>query len=318
MEQMIGLDEKFQELRAEREMLLTSNRSLAEDSLTRRPRLCSGKFQLAQKYGELSHLAAACWEKQSQLEALVGNTGCRQLRASCRSRRCTLRSTQRSGLESASFPTLVGSVLQKQGARIWTELKCWLHQPVCFCRLIVFPSQELLQRFMEASLSLEDFLDSFQSSRITYHIHRAKAEKIQEVSEARQQLETSKEAAESQTSEEKKNEEQPQVSQIPNGFLAQGPLRVFQVRYGLRPAILLPQSSLCPGSWRAAAQTGSPPPEGQTGHSLSHTSPPPGHGAAVGLRLIGQVPGGWPASGRALRLQQLYRLSPQQTEPPLR
>lgn len=62
---------QFQELRAERETLLASNRSLAEDSLSRRPRLCSGKFQLAQKYGEVSHLAAACWEKQSQLGELM-------------------------------------------------------------------------------------------------------------------------------------------------------------------------------------------------------------------------------------------------------
>lgn len=63
---------QFQELREERKMLLTSNRSLAEDSLTRRPRLCDGKFQLARKYRELSDLAAACWEKQSQLGELVG------------------------------------------------------------------------------------------------------------------------------------------------------------------------------------------------------------------------------------------------------
>lgn len=55
-----------------REMLLMSNRSLAEDSLTRRPRLCNGKFQLAKKYRELSNLAAACWEKQSQLGELTG------------------------------------------------------------------------------------------------------------------------------------------------------------------------------------------------------------------------------------------------------
>lgn len=49
-----------------------SNRSLAEDSLTRRPRLCNGKFQLAKKYRELSNLAAACWEKQRQLGELTG------------------------------------------------------------------------------------------------------------------------------------------------------------------------------------------------------------------------------------------------------
>lgn len=193
------------------------------------------------------------------------------------------------------------------------HLHVW-HCPVCSWSLIVFPSQELLERFMEASLSLEDFLDSFQSSRKTYHIRRAKAEKIQEVSQARQQPETSKEAEESKTSEVKKNAEQPQGSQVPNGFIAQGALRLFQVRYGLRPAILLPHysSSLPP------SQAGSPPPEAHMGQSLSPTSPPPGHRQAVGLRLIGQLTGGWPASGRPLRLQQLYRLSPQQPEPPFR
>lgn len=47
--------------------MLASNRSLAEESLTRRPRLCNGKIQLAEKYQELSNLATTCWEKQSQL-----------------------------------------------------------------------------------------------------------------------------------------------------------------------------------------------------------------------------------------------------------
>ena len=51
----------------ERETLLTTNRSLAEESLARRPRLNNGKLQLADKYRELSNLAATCWEKQRQL-----------------------------------------------------------------------------------------------------------------------------------------------------------------------------------------------------------------------------------------------------------
>lgn len=48
-------------------MLLTSNRSLAEESLARQPRLNNGKLQLAEKYRELSNLATTCWDKQSQL-----------------------------------------------------------------------------------------------------------------------------------------------------------------------------------------------------------------------------------------------------------
>lgn len=191
--------------------------------------------------------------------------------------------------------------------------------PVCSWKLIVFPSQELLERFMEASLGLEDFLDSFQSSRRTYHLRRAQAEKIQEVSEARQQQpEKSKAAEESQASEGEEKVEQPRSSHLPNGFIAQGPLRVFQVRYGLRPAILLPHYNVSTSSSLPASQASSPPAEAHLGQRLSPTSPLPGPGQAVGLRLIGQLPGGWPASGRALRLQQLYRLSPQQTEPPFR
>uniref|UniRef100_A0A8C4HRX8 VPS37 C-terminal domain-containing protein n=1 Tax=Dicentrarchus labrax TaxID=13489 RepID=A0A8C4HRX8_DICLA len=69
MDQIIRLNEKFQDLQVDREMLLTSNRSVAEESLARRPRLCNGKLQLAEKYRQLSNLATTCWEKQSQLEA---------------------------------------------------------------------------------------------------------------------------------------------------------------------------------------------------------------------------------------------------------
>eukprot|EP00064_Thunnus_orientalis_P011273 superscaffoldBa00001612_g11303 len=69
MDQIIRLNEKFQDLQVDREMLLTSNRSLAEESLARRPRLNNGKLQLAEKYRELSNLATTCWEKQSQLES---------------------------------------------------------------------------------------------------------------------------------------------------------------------------------------------------------------------------------------------------------
>lgn len=188
----------------------------------------------------------------------------------------------------------------------------------------MFPSQELLERFMEAGLGLEDFLDSFQSSRKTYHICRAKAEKVQELSQARQQPDKSEEGEESSRLEEKKSAERAPGPHFPNGFRAPGALRVFQVRYGLRPAILLPHHNVAPASSRslAASQASSPPAEPQPNAPLSPAGPPPGQGQgqgqgqAVGLRLIGQLAGVWPASGRPLRLQQLYRLRPQQTEPP--
>lgn len=270
MDQIIRLNEKFQDLQVDREMLLTSNRSLAEESLARRPRLCNGKLQLAEKYRELSNLATACWEKQSQLEARV----------------------QKHSLQTAQ------NLLQEEVARAEEH------------------SEELLEKFMEGNVSLDEFLDSFQSSRKTYHIRRAQAEKMQEVVQAKRQPGKTKRAEESKAPEVKKDSE----PQRPNGFVAQGPLRVFQVRYGLTPAILLPHYPVSPPASAPGYPSSTPPPEPQQGqtHILSPSTPLPGHGQPVGLRVIGQLPGGWPANGRPVRVQQLYRPNPQQPEPPYR
>ncbi|XP_061596303.1 vacuolar protein sorting-associated protein 37D [Cololabis saira] len=272
MDQIIRLNEKFQDLQVDRETLLTSNRSLAEESLARRPRLNNGKLQLAEKYREVSDLATTCWEKQSQLEARG----------------------QKQSLQTAQ------NLLQEEVARAEEH------------------SEELLEKFMEGNVSLDEFLDSFQSSRKTYHVRRAQAEKMQEVVQAQKQPGKTKRAEEGRAPDVKKDPEPPQEPQRPNGFVAQGPLRVFQVRYGLTPAILLPHYP-APAS-AAGNQNGTPPPEppaGQT-HILSPGTPLPGHGHPVGLRVIGQLSGGWPAAGRPLRLQQLYRPNPQQPEPPYR
>ncbi|KAL1274541.1 hypothetical protein QQF64_027355, partial [Cirrhinus molitorella] len=67
MNQIVRLSEKFQELQLDRETLLVTNRSLAEESLSHRPHLQNGKRQLAAKYEELAKLTAACREKQSRL-----------------------------------------------------------------------------------------------------------------------------------------------------------------------------------------------------------------------------------------------------------
>lgn len=271
MDQILRLNEKFQELQVDRETLQATNRSLAEESLARQPRLCNGKLQLAEKYRELSNLATTCWEKQSQLETHV----------------------QKHSLQTAQ------NLLQEEVARAEEH------------------SEELLEKFMEANVSLDEFLDSFQSSRKTYHIRRAQAEKMQEVAQAKRQPSKTKRAEESK--EVKKDSEQPQEPQRPNGFVAQGPLRVFQVRYGLTPAILLPHYPVSPAS-APGHQSSTPPPEPQLGqtHILSPSTPLPGHGQPVGLRVIGQLPGGWPANGRPVRVQQLYRPNHQQPEPPYR
>lgn len=274
MDQIIRLNEKFQELQVDRETLLTTNRSVAEESLARRPRLNNGKLQLAEKYRELSNLATTCWEKQSQLEAHV----------------------QKHSLQTAQ------NLLQEEVARAEEH------------------SEELLEKFMEGNVSLDEFLDSFQSSRKTYHIRRAQAEKMQELAQAKKQPGKSKRLEESRVPEVKKDSELPQEPQRPNGFVAQGPLRVFQVRYGLTPAILLPHYPVSPPASAPGHQSSTPAPEphlGQT-HILSPSNPLPGHGQPVGLRVIGQLPGGWPANGRPVRVQQLYRPNPQQPEPPYR
>ncbi|XP_019727871.1 vacuolar protein sorting-associated protein 37D isoform X2 [Hippocampus comes] len=272
MEQIIGLNEKFQELQIDREMMMASNRSLADDSLARRPRLNNGRLQLAEKYRELSNVATTCWEKQSQLGA--------------RDPKPSLQSAQ--------------NLLQEEVARAEEN------------------SEELLDTFMEGNMSLEDFLDSFQRSRRTYHMRRAQAEKMQDLIKKQPGKAGGGEDAPGNVLEEAKAAaaEAPR----PNGYVAQGPLRVFQVRYGLTPAILLPRYPLSPVSPAAPAQpqpqharTPPPPP-----HPQGHV---PGPGAPlqpVGLRVIGQLPGGWPPSGRPVRLQQLYRPNPQQPQPPLR
>lgn len=172
---------------------------------------------------------------------------------------------------------------------------------------------------MGGNVSLDEFLDSFQSSRKTYHVRRAQAEKMQELAQARKQQGKTKRAEECKAPEVKDSEKLLEP-QRPNGFLAQGPLRVFQVRYGLTPAILLPHYPVSPPASAPCLQSSAPTAEPQLGqtHILSPSAPLPGHGHAVGLRVIGQLSGGWPANGRPVRVQQLYRPNPQQPEPPYR
>lgn len=243
MEQIIRIDHKLQNLQVERENLLSSNRSLAELSLAKRPHLNSGKVTLSNKYHELSNLATSCWEKQGQLEAR-GHTG-------------TLQSLHN---------RLQEEVVQAEET-----------------------SEELLEKFMDSSLPLDDFLDSFAQSRRIYHVRRAQAEKLQELTRSGPPKPSPPSPA------TPPQDQQDSAPERPNG-LPHPPLRVFQVRYGLTPAILVPHCS----------------PQSPTGQAP--LPPPP---AAVGLRLIGQLPGGW-ASGRAVRVQQLYRPSPTHSEPPCR
>lgn len=250
MNQIVRLSEKFQELQMDRDTLLVTNRSLAEDSLTRRPHLQNGKLQLAAKYEELATLSTACREKQSRLEAFT----------------------------EKHSPQTAHNLLQEEVTRAEEQ------------------SEELLERFMEGHVPLEEFLDCFQSHRKTYHIRRAQAEKLQELNRPGRK-------AKKQEEEQHKREDQLKESHS-NGI--SGPPRVFQLRYGLTPAILLPLSS----SSTSILDSRSGQPQG-SGPSAPHSCP----GQPVGLRVIGQLPG-WPV--RPVRLQQLYRPSPHQPEPPCR
>lgn len=159
---------------------------------------------------------------------------------------------------------------------------------------------------MEGRVPLEGFLESFQSSRKVYHIRRAQAEKIQEFNRPEQKPKQADE-------EPKKGKHQePQ----PNGVTAQGPPRIFQLRYGL----LVPHFPH-PGSSGPTHAISLPPVDSRPGQAQASgpTAPHPCPGKAVGLRVIGQIPG-WPAPNRPVRLQQLYRPSPHphQPEPPYR
>ncbi|XP_062392134.1 vacuolar protein sorting-associated protein 37D [Sardina pilchardus] len=270
MDQIVRLNEKFQELQVDREGLLTSNRSLAEESLARRPHLQNGKLQLAAKYEELARLTTACREKQSRLEAYT---------------------------EKHSPKTAQNLLLEEVG-RAEEE------------------SEDLLERFMEGRVSLEGFLESFQSSRKVYHIRRAQAEKIQEFNRPEQKLKPADEGP-------KRGGELGPEPPRPNGVTApaaaaQVQPRVFQLRYGL----LVPHFPLGVSSAPAHAIS-LPPVDSRSGlvqgqaQASGPAAPHPCPGKAVGLRVIGQIPG-WPTPNRPVRLQQLYRPSPHQPEPPYR
>lgn len=160
---------------------------------------------------------------------------------------------------------------------------------------------------MEGQVPLEGFLDSFQSSRKTYHIRRAQVEKIQELN--RSERKQVKQAGEEEEEQKKKDQRSKELR--PNGITSHGPARVFQVRYGLTPAILVP---LCTSPAQATSLSPMDSCPGQR-QALGHGAPHPCPGQPVGLRVIGQLPG-WPI--RPVRLQQLYRPSPHQHEPPYR
>ncbi|KAJ8403872.1 hypothetical protein AAFF_G00347400 [Aldrovandia affinis] len=247
MDQIIRLSQKFQSLQVDRETLLTTNRSLAEKNLSRRPRLQNRKLQLAEKYRELEMVTDVCQEKQRRLDTCI----------------------QRRGSQMALC------LLQEEVVRAEED------------------SEDLLEKFMAGGVPLEAFLESFQSSRKVYHIRRTQADKLQELCRPQRKPRNLNEAE--ATSVER------QEARSTGAFAAPGPPRVFQLRYGLTPAIILPRFPLAsnPAPGHAACL---PPLDGQQGQAQAFgpSAPRPGLGKPVGLRVIGQIPG-WQARPESAR-----------------
>uniref|UniRef100_A0A8C4SC20 VPS37D subunit of ESCRT-I n=1 Tax=Erpetoichthys calabaricus TaxID=27687 RepID=A0A8C4SC20_ERPCA len=118
-------------------------------------------------------------------------------------------------------------------------------------------SEKLLEQFMDGSLALEDFLESFQKSRKVCHIRRAQSEKAQELGRQDRNLRRLCHPDDTRTTE--------QESTSLNSCPIQAPPRVYQVRYGLTPAILVPSFPL-PSAPGSGTSTNLPPLSVHTGH----------------------------------------------------
>lgn len=159
---------------------------------------------------------------------------------------------------------------------------------------------------MEGGVPLENFLDSFQSSRKTFHVRRAQLEKIQEAKPPeRKQLKLLRADRDQGPGQEAglKETDAGGAEHRLDGVSGHGPARVFQLRYGLTPAILVP---LCKGPGPCVTPS-------LTDSGSGHGGPHARSGRPVGLRVIGQLPG-WPVP--PVHLHRLYRTH--QNEPPYR
>ncbi|XP_064128202.1 vacuolar protein sorting-associated protein 37B isoform X2 [Loxodonta africana] len=124
-----------QSVQLNKEMTLTSNRSLAEGNLLYQPRLDSLKASLTQKYQELQVLFEAYQIKKTKLDKQSNN---------------------------ASLETLL-ALLQAEGAKIEED------------------TENMAEKFLDGELSLDSFIDVYQSKRKLAHMRRVKIEKLQEM-----------------------------------------------------------------------------------------------------------------------------------------
>nr|XP_005986958.1 PREDICTED: vacuolar protein sorting-associated protein 37D [Latimeria chalumnae] len=148
-------------------------------------------------------------------------------------------------------------------------------------------SEKLMEEFMDGKLPLETFLDTFQKSRTHSHMRKAQVEKLQEL------IKRDKKSTQQQRSGQQKMEQQlsaqsclpaPQNGRVP---------RLFQLRYGFAPAILIPSEAMTPFPVPSAPPNWNLPPLGsQLGQPLTPrpNTPYSGQGLPSAFRVIGQVP----------------------------
>ncbi|XP_064867756.1 vacuolar protein sorting-associated protein 37B-like isoform X1 [Oncorhynchus nerka] len=127
--------EEMQDVQQIKEMILASNRSLAEQNLQLQPSLEHQKTQLTKCYGSLQESFEAYQVHKSKLDHTPGNS---------------------------SLDTLL-ALLQAEGAKIEEE------------------TENMADSFLDGDVTLDTFIDSYQSKRKLAHLRRVKIDKLQEM-----------------------------------------------------------------------------------------------------------------------------------------
>ncbi|KAM9547787.1 vacuolar protein sorting-associated protein 37B-like [Salvelinus alpinus] len=127
--------EEMQEVQQIKEMILASNRSLAEQNLQLQPSLEHQKSQLTKCYSSLQESFEAYQVHKSKLDHTSGNS---------------------------SLDTLL-ALLQAEGAKIEEE------------------TENMADSFLDGDVTLDTFIDSYQSKRKLAHLRRVKIDKLQEM-----------------------------------------------------------------------------------------------------------------------------------------
>uniref|UniRef100_A0AAZ3QJJ4 VPS37 C-terminal domain-containing protein n=1 Tax=Oncorhynchus tshawytscha TaxID=74940 RepID=A0AAZ3QJJ4_ONCTS len=127
--------EEMQDVQQIKEMILASNRRLAEQNLQLQPSLEHQKTQLTKCYGSLQESFEAYQVHKSKLDHTPGNS---------------------------SLDTLL-ALLQAEGAKIEEE------------------TENMADSFLDGDVTLDTFIDSYQSKRKLAHLRRVKIDKLQEM-----------------------------------------------------------------------------------------------------------------------------------------